>query len=517
MPPPAHARHRRIVELDPLLPPTQEDPFAAGASRLIGGRWGRHAEGPTSWWWTPIRVALGLTILFSVFGYLQKTDCFGAGGYANEHQYSRLCYADTYALYVDEGLNARTNSAGAVTGRVSVPYRDHPVEYPPVMGGLMWAAAELTAFVHPGEQADVSGSHNQTFFNLTALGLAICALISTFTVAQLAGRRRAWDAVMVAASPALFMYAFTNWDLAAVALTGLGLWAWSRGSPVWAGLLLGVGISTKLYPLFVLIALVMLCARAGLWRAAAKAVGGAVAGIVVCYVPAILISKSFLFPNSSCPTAHELSGWRWFLSLSQTRGADWGSVWLVAQHLFRGDFIGNALNAQPACGSSPTTLNVVSSTCVLLVIAGVGALVAMAPRRPRVGQVAFLLVAGFVMLNKVDSPQYALWLVPLAVLARPRWASLLIWQATEVLLGAANLYTLIALDHSDQGLPMATYLITIVIRDVVLTGLLALVVRDILVPRGDVVRRDGVDDPAGGLLDGAPDARLNILVPEFDG
>ena len=84
--------------------------------------------------------------------------------------------------------------------------------------------------------------------------------------------------------------------------------------------------------------------------------------------------------------------------------------------------------------------------------------------------------------NKVDSPQYALWLVPLAVLARPRWASLLIWQVTEVVLGAANLYTLIALDHADQGLPLDTYLIVVVIRDVVLCGLMALVVRDVLVP-----------------------------------
>jgi hypothetical protein len=31
-------------------------------------------------------------------------------------------------------------------------------------------------------------------------------------------------------------------------------------------------------------------------------------------------------------------------------------------------------------------------------------------------------------------------------------------------------------------------------------------VRDILRPQADLVRRDGDDDPAGGVLDGAPDA-----------
>jgi uncharacterized membrane protein len=488
------------------VPASRTDPVPGGLSRFIGGRWGRHAGGPTSWWWTPLRVALALTVLFTVFGYLQKSPC-SSHPYTAEYQYTRLCYTDTFTLYTDEGLNARTDKAGNVTGAVSVPYRDHAVEYPPVMGGMMYVAAELTHFLHPGETADVAGVHNTTFFNVTALGLAICALISTFTVAQLVGRRRQWDAVMVAVSPVLLMYAFTNWDLAAVAATGLGLWAWSRGSPLWAGLLLGVGVATKLYPLFVLLALLMLCFRAGLFRAAARAVIGTLVAVVVCYLPAFLISRPFPFPGD-CTPERQVEGWRWFTSLSETRGADWGSVWLLFRQVFAGDGFGRVLNVQPACGGAPTGLNVLSGACVLIVVVAVGALVILAPRRPRVGQVAFLLVAGFVLLNKVDSPQYALWLVPLAVLARPRWVSLLVWQASEVLIGAANLYTFVNLDHSDQGLSMNLYLTTLVGRDIVLGVLIGLIVREVVIPRGDVVRRDGVDDPAGGPLDGAADLAL---------
>jgi uncharacterized membrane protein len=166
---------------------------------------------------------------------------------------------------------------------------------------------------------------------------------------------------------------------------------------------------------------------------------------------------------------------------------------------------GKPLDSTAGCGQAPTTLNTLTAVVVLLVVAAVGALVLVAPRRPRVGQIAFLLVAGFVLVNKIDSPQYALWLVPLAVLARPRWASLLVWQLAEVLLGIANLYTLIAEDHADQGLPFDTYLVVLVVRDVVLIAVLALVVREVLMPALDLVRRDGVDDPAGGVLDGAPD------------
>ncbi|MGN6475078.1 MAG: glycosyltransferase 87 family protein, partial [Mycobacteriales bacterium] len=319
----------------PLNPPTREDAAAAGASELIGGPFGRHASGPGWPWWTPLRVALGVTLLVCIFGYLQKSPCL-SHPYADEYQYTRLCYTDTYVLYTNEGLNARTDAAGNVTGPVSMPYRDHPVEYPPIIGGLMWVAGEVTAIVHGGH-ADPSGRHATTFFNITALGLAALALLSTWTVAKLAGRQRAWDAMMVAASPVLFMHAFTNWDLAAVALTGLGLWAWSRGSPTWAGALLGLGIATKLYPALVLVALLMLCVRARQWRAVAKSIGGAITGLVLAYLPAIVVSYQtpsalmrtrFLFPQG-CAGAHPLRGWQWFFSLSQTRPADWGSLWLV--------------------------------------------------------------------------------------------------------------------------------------------------------------------------------------------
>jgi uncharacterized membrane protein len=269
-------------------PPTRDDPAVAGLSEVIGGPFGRHAAGPLWSWWTPLRVALGLTILCCVFGYAQKSLCL-THPYTDDYQYTRLCYTDTYVLYTVEGLNARTNGNGTVTGSVGVPYRDHPVEYPPVLGGLMWAAGEITSAVHGGGP-DPGGTHATTFFNVTALGLATLALISTFTVAQLAGHARAWDAAMVAASPVLFMHAFTNWDLAAVAFTGLGLYAWSRGSPMWAGAALGLGIATKLYPLLVLLALVMLCARANKWRPAVKAVAASAVAVVAAYLPAIVLS-----------------------------------------------------------------------------------------------------------------------------------------------------------------------------------------------------------------------------------
>ena len=56
------------------------------------------------------------------------------------------------------------------------------------------------------------------------------------------------------------------------------------------------------------------------------------------------------------------------------------------------------------------------------------------------------MVAALVLSNKVYSPQYVLWLLPLAVLARPRWRDLLIWQGAEVLYFLAIWYRLAYVD-----------------------------------------------------------------------
>jgi uncharacterized membrane protein len=110
-----------------------------------------------------------------------------------------------------------------------------------------------------------------------------------------------------------------------------------------------------------------------------------------------------------------------------------------------------------------------------------------APRTPRFAQLGFLVVAGFLLVNKVYSPQYVLWLLPLAVLARPRWRDLLIWQAGELAyLFAVWLYLGGWLNGAVGGTAQL-YDIAIWVRVAAQLYLVAVVVRDVLRPEHDPV------------------------------
>jgi uncharacterized membrane protein len=467
-----------VVPADPdRVVPTWTDRVTAQASELVGGPWGRHAVTGRALFWTPLRVCLLFTVLVLTLAWVKQAPC-ADGNWTGSKQYTHFCYSDTVPLFGLRGLDSG-----------QVPYLDSQLEYPVLTGGFMQLAAVL-ARGYDGLAATVGALPSvvpvESYYVVTCLLLSACALLVTRSVLGLAGRRP-WDAAMVGLSPLLFVHAFTNWDLFAVALASLGLWAWARRHPVLAGVLIGLGTAAKLYPVLLLFVLFVLCLRAGRLRAwGAAALAAAVAWVIVDVPIAVLAPDN----------------WARFFALNGSRPADPDTLWNIALHVTDNRILDGPL----AEGQSPSVLNAVVAAALVSLGVAVGALALLAPRRPRVAQLAFLLVAGFLLLNKVWSPQYSLWLLPLAVLARPHWRSLLLWQASEALLWVPRLLWYLGTDN--KGVDVEWFFFAVGLRDVAIVVLMALVVRDIWHPERDLVRQSwpGTDDPAGGVLDHAPDA-----------
>jgi len=308
------------------------------------------------------------------------------------------------------------------------------------------------------------------------------AFVVVVIATALTVKRRPWDAAMVALAPTMILGATINWDLIPLALIGLALLAWSRRHPFAAGLILGLAIAAKFYPIVLLGGFLLLSLRSAKLRALGMLLLGSAASWLAVNLP-------FMVANPE--------GWSWFYRFSQERGEDFGSLWY-------------ALNLAGIAQVPAESLNTWATGLFLVLCVGIAALVLAAPRRPRLAAVLFLIVVAFVLTNKVYSPQYSLWLIPLAVMARPRWTSFLIWQAGEVIYFVAIWWYLAGYGvEGADALQGPEYAVAILVRMLATLYLAALVVQDMLVPSYDPVRSDGEpadeDDPGGGVYDGADD------------
>ncbi|MGH3500498.1 MAG: glycosyltransferase family 87 protein [Nocardioidaceae bacterium] len=481
---------------DEVVAPMSVDRVASAASAPMGGPLGRHAV-PGRSWWTPVRVVLLVAVVCFGLGVLQKSPCVvtDPDDAAAPLPYSHMCYSDIGHLYAGRGL---AEGIWPYTPQSDLPANKQPsdvdeangltVEYPVLTGLWMGVTGAITHVV--GDAPDLSQvplskvgqqsgvQHDEAvFWSVNAVGFFVVLVVALVLLVR-SQRRRPWDAMFVAASPALALTAFINWDMLAIGCVAGIIWAWSTRRPVLTGVFIGLGVATKLYPLFFLGPLFILCLRERKLETWTKVCAAALVAWLAVDLPVYLWSPdAFLY----------------FWQYNSGRGPDFGSVWLVAQNLWH-------LSASPHL-INVTTWIFFGSACALIGLLGF-----FAPRRPRLVQLLFLVVAAFLLVNKVYSPQYVLWLLPLAALARPRWRDIIIWQACEIFYFFA-VWMHIANFFVSAGSPDWEYALAVVVRIAGEVYLMVLVVRDIFWPWHDPVRVDGLtDDPLGGVLDEGVDA-----------
>ena len=355
------------------------------------------------------RTLIALAVFASLISFAKFSHCEN-NSWATPDQYIHACYSDLPALYSSRGLD--TNAW---------PYssNDNSVEYPVVTAMVMYATSFLA-------NSPVS------FFNVNIFFLILLFLATVLVVRKI----RPEFSYLSAIAPAMLASLFINWDLWGIATMMLVIYWFDRKQYLYSALVMALSISTKFLPIFLLIPIAFI-----LWRDAR--LKELIKYCVVVVVTWIAINVPFALTT---PT-----GWWRFFKLNLERGADWGSIWLALQQL----------------GISLTNLNYLSILVLLIALTSVAIVLFELKYTPTLASIAFIVLAAVMIASKVYSPQFVLWLTPLAVIALTNTKDLhafWLWQATEVMYHVAIWQHIASITGAKFGLGPTPYAILTLVR-----------------------------------------------------
>jgi uncharacterized membrane protein len=356
-----------------------------------------------------LRILIALAILASLLSFAKFNHCQSTG-WASPGQYIHACYSDLPALYSARGLDSN-----------AWPYssNDNSVEYPVITAMVMYATSFLA-------NSPVS------YFNINIFFLVLLFIATVIVVRKI----RPEFAYLSAIAPAMIASLFINWDLWGIAAMMLAIYWFDRKMYLHSALILALSIATKFLPIFLLIPIAFI-----LWRD--TKLKELVKYIAVVAATLFAINAPFAFTT---PT-----GWWRFFKLNLEREADWGSIWLALRQL----------------GISLTNLNYLSILLLLIAVTSVAIVLFELKYTPTLASVAFIVMASVMVASKVYSPQFVLWLTPLAVIALTNKKDLhafWLWQATEVIYHVAIWQHIATIEHAKFGLGPTPYAILTLVR-----------------------------------------------------
>jgi len=355
------------------------------------------------------RALILLAIVASLVSFTKFSHCESTT-WATPDQYIHACYSDLPALFGERGM---------VDNKWPYASDTNSVEYPVLTGLVMYA----TSFV----------AHSPvSYFNFNALLLALLFI----AVVVLARKIKPEYAYLVPVAPAMIASLYINWDLWAIATMMMAIYWFDRKAYLFSSIALAVSISTKFLPIFLLLPILFILWRTNQIRELVK---------YCLTTSAIWLAINLPFALTT-PT-----GWWRFYKLNMDRQADWGSLWLAFNHL----------------GLGLSNLNYLALLLLLIGLTSFAIFLFELRHTPSLASVAFIVLAIVMMASKVYSPQYVLWLTPLAVIALTNKKDLhafWIWQAAETLYHVAIWQHLALFTGAHFGLQQGGYATISLIR-----------------------------------------------------
>ena len=356
-----------------------------------------------------VRTFVALAILASLLSVAKFSHCANTG-WATPDQYVHACYSDLPALFEARGLS---------TNQWPFASDDNSVEYPVITAMVMY----VTSF---------AANSPVSYFNINIFFLILLFIATVLIVRKI----RPEFAYLVPVAPAMIASLFINWDLWAIATMMLAIYWFDRKQFIFSALLMGLSISTKFLPIFLLIPIVFI-----FWRE--NKIKEAIKYIAIAFGTWLAINLPFAVTT---PT-----GWWRFYKLNLERGPDWGSFWLALQQL----------------GINLTNLNYLSILLLLIALTTIAILLFEIKYTPSLASVSFFVLASVMLASKVYSPQYVLWLTPLAVIALTNKKDLhafWVWQATELIYHIAIWQHLAQVTDAKFGLGPTPFAILTLVR-----------------------------------------------------
>ena len=362
--------------------------------------------------------AVLLAIIAALISFV-KFDYCRSNGWAPPGDYIHACYSDFPALFGERGL---------ITNSWPYSSSTNAVEYPPVTGVIMWATSFL---VGDGE------NKFRNYFDVNALLIALLFIATVVFLKKL--KPQLWYLLPVA--PAVVASLYINWDLWAVISALAAIYYFDVRKYHKSAIALGLSIATKFFPIVLLLPIALIFFRK-------SKIQELIRYIAITFATWLLINLPFIITT---PT-----GWLRFFKLNSERAADWGSIW----------------HALEIFGLKINHLNLISIIAFAVVALAFTLFVYGIPEVPKLASIAFFIVAIFVTASKVYSPQYILWLTPLAILAmidkKDRF-DFWIWQFAELIYHFAIWQYLAEVSGAQFAIPAGAYATAILLRVAALT------------------------------------------------